>query len=194
MAPMGQYQPHGYLLFDTAIGHCGLAWGERGIIGVLLPEGSEDETRRRMRRLHPVLAELSESRAPALAREAAIRIRGLLDGKKDDLQDLPLDMSDLPAFHVRVYALVRAIGPGQTLTYGEVASRLGEPTAARAVGQALGRNPFAPVVPCHRVLAAATPSGSFGAGGFSAGGGIVTKLRMLQTEGARLSRERGLFD
>ena len=77
-------------------------------------------------------------------------------GDKDDLQDLPLDMSDVPAFHVRVYGLVRGIGPGETMTYGEVAQRLGEPSAARAVGQALARNPFAPVVPCHRVLAAAT--------------------------------------
>jgi methylated-DNA-[protein]-cysteine S-methyltransferase len=80
------------------------------------------------------------------------------------------------------------------MTYGEVATRLGEPSAARAVGQALGRNPFAPVVPCHRVLAAAGPSGGYRPGGFSAGGGLATKLRMLQIEGARLGREPGLFD
>jgi len=89
---------------------------------------------------------------------------------------------------------VRGIGPGETMTYGEVAQRLGEPAAARAVGQALARNPFAPIVPCHRVLAAADAAGNYRSGGFSAGGGIVTKLRMLQVEGARLSRERGLFD
>jgi methylated-DNA-[protein]-cysteine S-methyltransferase len=191
---MSQYSLHGYLVFDTAIGHCALAWGERGIVGVLLPEGSEQETRQRMRRLHPVLAEAPGEDAPALAREAVERIRGLLRGDPDDLQDLPLDMADLPAFHVRVYSLVRGIRPGRTSTYGEVARQLGEPAAARAVGQALARNPFAPVVPCHRVLAAAASSGGYRAGGFSAGGGIVTKLRMLQTEGARLSQERSLFD
>lgn len=196
MAPMGQYsrQSDGYLLFDTAIGHCGLAWGALGITGVLLPEGSEEETRRRMQRLYPEPPEAGEPDTPPVAREAVERIRGLLLGEKDDLQDLPLDMSDLPAFHVRVYSLVRGIVPGRTMTYGEVANRLGEPAAARAVGQALAKNPFAPVVPCHRVLAAATLSGSFRPGGFSAGGGVVTKLRMLQTEGARLSREPGLFD
>jgi methylated-DNA-[protein]-cysteine S-methyltransferase len=194
MGLMSQYPSHGYLLFDTAVGHCGLAWGERGITGVLLPEDDREETRRRMQRLHPAVAESDEASAAPVAREAAARIRGLLQGYKDDLQDLPLDMSDVPAFHVRVYRLVRGIGPGETMTYGEVAERLGEPSAARAVGQALARNPFAPVVPCHRVLAAATASGNFRSGGFSAGGGIVTKLRMLQTEGARFSREQGLFD
>jgi len=88
-----------------------------------------------------------------------------------------------------VYEITRAIPPGRTLTYGEVARRLGDPNAARAVGQALGHNPFAPVVPCHRVLAAHS-----GAGGFSAEGGVVTKLRMLQIEKAQMGSEPGLFD
>jgi methylated-DNA-[protein]-cysteine S-methyltransferase len=185
--------PEGFLLFDTAIGHCGLAWGASGLTGVLLPEGSEAETRRRMQKLHPRLQE-DAAGANALALSAVARIRDLLLGVKDDLLDLPLDMSEVPAFHRRVYRLVREIGPGSTATYGQIAARLGEPSAARAVGQALARNPFAPVVPCHRVLAAAGRTGAFGAGGFSAGGGVVTKLTMLQIEGARLGGERGLFD
>ena len=78
--------------------------------------------------------------------------------------------------------------PGETMTYGEMARRLGEPGAARAVGQALGANPFAPVVPCHRILAAHS-----GGGGFSAPGGVATKLRMLQIEKARFGGP-GLFD
>jgi methylated-DNA-[protein]-cysteine S-methyltransferase len=199
----------GFLLFDTAIGHCGLAWGPRGIAGVLLPEGSEEETRRRMCRLHPGgvearldAAPLDETTrrsdeipvVPAIAIAAVSRIRGLLEGERDDLLDLLLDMADLPPFHRRVYTLARQIGPGQTTTYGELARLLSEPSAARAVGQALARNPFAPVVPCHRVLAAGPGGLAYGAGGFSAGGGVVTKLRMLQIEGARLSRAPGLFD
>jgi methylated-DNA-[protein]-cysteine S-methyltransferase len=184
----------GWLLFDTAVGACGLAWGEHGIVDVLLPEGSQAETRARLRRMHPGVAEIAESAAPAPCRAAAERIRGLLRGDKDDLQDLTLDYRGVPAFHVRVYELVRGIGPGATLTYGEVAQQLGEPGAARAVGQALARNPFAPVVPCHRVLAAPDAAGNYRAGGFSAGGGTATKLRMLQTEGARFSRQPGLFD
>jgi methylated-DNA-[protein]-cysteine S-methyltransferase len=185
---------HGCLLFDTVIGHSALAWGQRGIVGLLLPEGSEALTRARLRRMHPDVAEMPESAAPAPVRAATERIRGLLRGDQDDLQDLPLDYRGVPAFHVRVYELVRGIGPGATLTYGEVAQRLGEPSAARAVGQALARNPFAPVVPCHRVLGAPDGAGNYRPGGFSAGGGTATKLRMLQAEGARFSRQPGLFD
>lgn len=191
----------GYLLFDTPIGHCGLAWGTAGIIGVLLPEADEEATRRRMQMRHPMLPEAGGLPAsgqaqavPAFAGEAVIRIRQLLQGRKDRLLDLPLDMSGVPPFHRRVYLLVREVGPGSTTTYSEVAGLLGEPGAARAVGQALGRNPFAPVVPCHRVLAAAGGTPGFRPGGFSAGGGVATKLRMLQIEGARLSRTPGLFD
>lgn len=178
----------GFTLFDTVIGHCGIAWGRAALIGVLLPEGSEAATRRRMQRLHPRSKETGIDATPAFVRGALDRIAAMLAGRPDDLVDLPLDMTGVPEFHQRVYALVRGIGPGRTLTYGEVAARLGDPTAARAVGQALGRNPFAPVIPCHRVLAAGGRSG-----GFSAGGGVATKLRMLQTEGARMGSEPELF-
>lgn len=202
MGPVMTQDPGGFLLFETAIGRCGLAWGARAVSGVLLPEENEQATRRRMRELHPRLAEAAPPSGsapdpgpvPAHARSAVERIRGLLQGEKDDLLDLLLDMSGVPAFNRRVYELVRGVGPGQTTTYGEIAIRLGEPAAARAVGQALARNPFAPVVPCHRVLAAAGPSGGYRSGGFSAGGGLATKLRMLEIEEARLARERGLFD
>jgi len=112
----------------------------------------------------------------------------LLAGARDDLCDLPLDLATVPEFHRRVYEVARAIPPGEVLTYGEVAKRLGDPGASRAVGQALGSNPFAPVVPCHRVLAAGGRSG-----GFSAEGGAITKLKMLEIEGARLGAGPGLF-
>jgi methylated-DNA-[protein]-cysteine S-methyltransferase len=105
------------------------------------------------------------------------------------LLDLPLDMEGVPPFHRRVYELARAIPPGEVLTYGEVARRLGDPGASRAVGQALGHNPYAPVVPCHRVLAAGGRSG-----GFSAEGGAATKLKMLEIERARFGGAPGLFD
>lgn len=176
----------GFSLFDTAIGHCGIAWGERGIVGVQLPEAHKTLTRARMRRLFP---DAVEAGPPLQVRGAAARIAALLDGVGDDLRDIELDMSGVSPFEARVYELVRGIAPGETLTYGEVAARLGEPGAARAVGRALGRNPFAPVVPCHRVLAAGGRPG-----GFSADGGVVTKLRMLQIEGARIGATLGLFD
>ena len=101
--------------------------------------------------------------------------------------DLPLAPAGTD-FQQQVYRIMQDIPFGEVLTYGEVATRLGEPGAARAVGQALGRNPFAPVVPCHRVLAAGDKPG-----GFSATGGIRTKLRLLIIEGA-MRGTPGLFD
>ena len=118
-----------------------------------------------------------------------VRVQALLEGKRDSLADVPLDMANEPDFNQRVYEITRAIAPGRTLTYGEVAQKIGEPNSARAVGQALGHNPFAPIVPCHRVLGA----GNTGVG-FSATGGVNTKLKMLEIERAQLGGEPGLFD
>ena len=176
----------GFCVFETAIGTCGLAWGERGLVGVQLPLAGEQGTRACMLRRFP---DAPESDPPAHVAQIVYRVRLLLEGAHDALLDVPLEMSGVPTFNQRVYEITRAIPPGRTLTYGEVARQMGEPGAARAVGQALGHNPFAPVVPCHRVLAA-----NARAGGFSAEGGVATKLRMLQIEKAQLGAERGLFD
>lgn len=174
-----------FALFDTAVGDCAIAWGDAGICGVQLPEADAARTRARMQQRFPGASQA----LPDAAVQAAIRnIGAMLRGEPHELDGLELDMRAVPAFHQRVYAVARAIPPGQTLTYGEVAARLGEPGAARAVGQALGRNPFAPVVPCHRVLAAGDNPG-----GFSASGGIRTKLRLLIIEGA-MRGTPGLFD
>jgi methylated-DNA-[protein]-cysteine S-methyltransferase len=177
--------PQFFSLFETAIGACGVAWGDAGIAGVQLPEADERQTRQRMRELFPNAQEA----APAGQAQVAIDgVVAMLRGQVPDFSGLKLDMRGVPEFHQRVYALALGIAPGQTLTYGEIAARLGEPGAARAVGQALGRNPFAPVVPCHRVLAAGDKPG-----GFSASGGVRTKLRLLIIEGA-MRGTPGLFD
>jgi methylated-DNA-[protein]-cysteine S-methyltransferase len=176
----------GFCLFDTAIGACAVAWGDLGLVRVQLPEADAEATRRRLHRELPGVPEI----APTPPVQSVIeRVQALLEGSGDSLEDVMLDMSDVPDFNQRVYEVARAIPPGRTLTYGEVARELGEPGAARAVGQALGHNPFAPIVPCHRVLAARNASG-----GFSAEGGVATKLRMLQIEKARFGSEPGLFD
>ncbi|HSV83433.1 MAG TPA: methylated-DNA--[protein]-cysteine S-methyltransferase [Ramlibacter sp.] len=179
-------QALGCCLFGTAIGACGIAWTEDALAAVQLPEDSEPATLARLRRS---AGEVPEATPPPFVQAAIGRVQRLLQGEHDALADLPLDFSRVPAFHRRVYELARAIPPGEVLTYGEVARRLGEPGAARAVGQALGHNPFAPVVPCHRVLAAGGRSG-----GFSAEGGALTKLRLLEIERARFDGEPGLFD
>ncbi len=176
----------GFCLFDTALGLCAIAWAETGLIGVQLPEATAAATRVRMQRRFPRVA---ESVPPEPVAHSIARIAAMLRGERDDLGDLVLDMTGVPPFHQRVFEVARTIAPGRTLTYGEVAHRLGDPGAARAVGQALGHNRFAPVVPCHRVLAAGNRSG-----GFSAAGGVSTKLRMLEAEQARFGAAPGLFD
>jgi methylated-DNA-[protein]-cysteine S-methyltransferase len=165
----------GFAVFDTAIGHCGIAWGERGVVAVCLPEGSPGTTRARLRARY----DAGETEPPPAIADAISGIVALLRGEPRDLAGVPLELDGVPEFHRRVYDLTRAIPPGATLTYGEVATRLGMPGSAQAVGQALGRNPIPIVVPCHRVLAAGGRMG-----GFSAPGGVDTKRRMLLIEGA----------
>lgn len=169
----------GFTLFETAIGWCGIAWGPAGLTDVQLPEASVSATRARLRRqLPPTAREHDPAALPPEIARAVDRIAALLAGSDDDLADLALDMERIPPFHRRVYDLARTIPPGATLTYGEVADRIGaDRGAARAVGQALGANPLPIVVPCHRVTAAGGKTG-----GFSAGAGVSTKLRMLDIE------------
>jgi methylated-DNA-[protein]-cysteine S-methyltransferase len=166
---------YGFTLFDTAIGRCGVAWSDRGLVGVQLPEASEVEARERMLRRFPAAAEMQP---PLKVQRAIDRIVALLQGEPSDLSAIALDMEGVAPFHRRVYEVARTIPPGKTLAYGEVAARLGAARAARAVGQALGHNPFPIIVPCHRVVAA---GGKIG--GFSAHGGTATKRRMLAIEG-----------
>ncbi len=172
-----------YLLFDTALGAAGIAWSAGGIRRVQLPARTEAETEARL------VAGLSVPVRvpPSLAIRGAVRLLQLhLGGEPQDLTELRLDLEGLPAFHRRVYAAARSVAAGRTVTYGELAARAGSPGAARAVGQALARNPLPVIVPCHRVLAAGGRPG-----GFSAFGGLWTKARLLETEGVLL--RQGLF-
>ena len=166
----------GFALFNTAIGYCGIAWREAMLAGVQLPEEDEAGSRARMKMRFLGVLELPP---PPWVQLLIERTRATLAGTHDAMLDVPLDMAGVPPFNQRVYALSRRIRPGTWLTYGEVAKQLGEPGAARAVGQALGHNPFAPIVPCHRILAANGRTG-----GFSANGGAQTKMRLLEIEGA----------
>jgi methylated-DNA-[protein]-cysteine S-methyltransferase len=176
----------GFALFDTAIGRCGVAWGKGGLVGIQLPEASEARTRARLRRRFP---DAPEAPPPAPVQGAIEGIVALLGGEAIDLSAVALDMDGVPPFDRRVYEVARTIPAGATRTYGDIAARLGAPGEARAVGHALGQNPFPLVVPCHRVLAAGGK-----VGGFSANGGIATKLRLLSIEGARTSSAPTLFE
>jgi methylated-DNA-[protein]-cysteine S-methyltransferase len=178
--------PSLYTLFDTAIGSCGIAWGERGVVAVQLPEASELKTRARLLKRCPGAQEAS---APPQVQRATEGIVALLQGETVDLSQITLDLDRIEPFQRQVYEIARTIAPGATLTYGQIATRLGDRALARDVGQALGQNPFPLIVPCHRVLAAGGK-----VGGFSANGGVTTKLRLLSIEGARTSDEPSLFD
>ncbi|MEU6563518.1 methylated-DNA--[protein]-cysteine S-methyltransferase [Nocardia nova] len=183
--------------FDTAIGRCAMAWTDGGVVRFQLPEVARAEpaattaargaktadpaplTAGMLRRgVDAIPAERVRTAEPDGPMAAAVEaIRAHLLGELDDLRWIPLDYGAQPEFHRAVYDITRAIDPGRTLTYGEVAVRTGAPGAAQAVGQALGRNPIPLIVPCHRVLAA-----DHGLHGFSAPGGVATKSRLLEIE------------
>jgi methylated-DNA-[protein]-cysteine S-methyltransferase len=179
-------QGRSFAFFDTVIGRCGVAWGESGLVGMQLPEATPGAAWSRLRKRFP---DAVEAPPPPEIERVIERVLDLLAGGRDDLTDIALDLAGASDFNRRVYAVARAIGPGETSTYGEVAKALGEPGAARAVGKALGENPWPIVVPCHRVLAA-----SGGVGGFSAPGGANTKAQLLTLERAKTNAVPTLFD
>jgi methylated-DNA-[protein]-cysteine S-methyltransferase len=167
----------GFTIFHTAVGSCGIVWSARGIVRVQSFESSDRAAGARLHRRYP---EAREAVPPDAVQRAIDDIIGLLDGEPRDLNHAVLDMAGCPDFHRRVYEIARTIPAGATLTYGEIAERLGDRLLARDVGEALSRNPWPIIVPCHRVLAAGGKTG-----GFSAPGGVATKLRLLSIEGAQ---------
>ena len=169
-----------FAVFTTALGHCGIAWrgdASEGLVGSQLPAAD-------VATLHALMQSrfngATEADPPAPAREAIALVQRLLAGETADHRELlavKLDDRSLPEFYRQVLWLTRRIPVGQTRSYGEIATALGEPRAARAVGRAEGRNPFAPIVPCHRVMGAGgAPTG------FSAPGGIEAKRLLLLIE------------
>jgi len=171
-----------FALFDSVIGRCAMAWTERGVAWIQLPEADDAATRAKVLARCPGAR---ETPARGDAKRTIDAMRGHLAGRMDPMDAVELDYAGVPLFHRRVYEALRRVAPGETVGYGELAERVGSPGAARAVGQAVGKNPFAIVVPCHRVVAAGGR-----AGGFSAHGGVGTKRRMLAIEGVTLPMSR----
>ena len=165
-----------FALFETAVGRCAIVWRGDLIVGTHLPEASDARTVAALARRFP---DARAATPPALVAAATARIAAFLDGATDTFADLPLDLASVSVWERRVYAAAQAIPAGSTTTYGAMAAGLGDARQAQAVGQALGRNPWPIVVPCHRITAADGRTG-----GFSAPGGAVTKLRLLEIEGA----------
>ena len=176
----------GYTIFDTGIGRCGIAWSNIGVAGVQLPEAREIETRKRLFQLYP---DAREMRPPVTVEIAIEGIVALLRGEPSDLSDTILDMTGIHAFNARVYEITRAIPRGETRTYAEVAAIMRASGAVHSVAQAIARNPFMIIVPCHRVLEA----GGY-ADKISPNGGAISKRRLLSIEGAHPISSKTLFD
>jgi methylated-DNA-[protein]-cysteine S-methyltransferase len=166
------------LVFDTELGLCGVRWSDLGITEVVMP-GSRQFFDAQPR---------DAADLPPSVRDGVAGIIALLAGEQRDLCGITLDERGLDPFRAAVYAATREIGPGATATYGEIARAIEAPGAARAVGAALGSNPYPIIVPCHRVLAA---NGALH--GFSAPGGVATKRRMLEIERAPGFTQASLF-
>ncbi len=175
-----------YTLFPTSIGRCGIAWRGHSIVATQLPERSDAETKARL------LARVGNAGAcdpPPEITRAIDAIAALLDGNQIDLSFIDIDLGSVPSLNARVYEIAREIPPGRTMTYGDIAMRLEDKSLAQAVGLALARNPWPIIVPCHRVV------GTRGKlTGFSAHGGVATKLRILAIEGTAIGQAPELFE
>jgi methylated-DNA-[protein]-cysteine S-methyltransferase len=176
-----------YHLFETAIGWIGIAWSERGLTRVQLPERDRAATERR---LLATMSRISQSGEPSqqTSRELPANIIAAVDeitryaaGEMVDFSDIKVDLAGIDEFRLAIYDAARKLGFGETTTYGELAQRAGHTGLARETGQALGSNPVPIVVPCHRILAAGNKIG-----GFSAPGGSATKEKLLTMEGVRV--------
>ncbi|WP_234682126.1 methylated-DNA--[protein]-cysteine S-methyltransferase [Bradyrhizobium monzae] len=175
-----------YAIFDTAIGRCGIVWSDSGVVAVQLPEAREIDTRRRIFQVHP------EAREQAVPLNAELAIEGivtLLQGSDPDFSDVSLDAGDVPAFNRRVYEYACTIPRGETRTYHEIAKALGASGAGHSVAQAISKNPYMIIVPCHRVLEA----GGY-ADRISPYGGVISKRRLLALEGAHPIASKTLFE
>ena len=166
------------IAFDTALGICAVRWTDAGVASVRLPSSRTAGL--------PRSADVGE--LPDSVRTAIDGITALLGGTSVDLRFVGLDERGIDPFRREVYAATRSIPPGATATYGEIARSIGRPDAARDVGAALASNPFPIVVPCHRVVGA---NGKLT--GFSGPGGLGTKRRMLELEGAPGYGQQTLF-
>jgi methylated-DNA-[protein]-cysteine S-methyltransferase len=175
-----------FAVFESPIGACAVAWSPRGVVRFLLPEATAAATEERIR---AVLPEAEAATPRGWVATLVTRVRRHLSGQPDDFADVPLDTEALPPFFAQVYEALRRVPSGATTTYGALGRKISGTTgAARAVGVAMAKNPFALLVPCHRVV------GSDGKlHGFSAHGGLTTKAKLLAIEGRVEAEQTSMF-
>ncbi|MDX8514118.1 methylated-DNA--[protein]-cysteine S-methyltransferase [Mesorhizobium captivum] len=168
----------GHAVLETVIGFMGIAWSEKGLTRLCLPERSREAVERRLFR-HAGVSSTTEQ--PKWVVELIASIKAYAAGEDVDFSGVPIDLDGVDDFRLAIYDAARKLGFGETTTYGELAKRAGHAGLARETGAALGANPVPLVIPCHRILAA---GGKIG--GFSAPGGSATKEKMLAMEGVRV--------
>ena len=179
MAHAGHY----YLIFETAGGHCAIAWNAVDITRFQLPTKTAQAARRLLLRRLPDA--VPGTPTPEVA-DAVAAAKRYFEGEQTDFSRFRLDLSGQDKLSEQIYAAARQVGWGRTTTYGSLAREIGAgPEVARDVGQAMARNPVPLLIPCHRVLAAGGK-----VGGFSAPGGSAAKARMLELEGVRVAPPR----
>ncbi len=174
-----------FCLFETPVGPCGIAWKETAsslsspvVTFIQLPEATRGLTEKR------IAGRSGGHKArviPAGIAGIIEKIQKHLQGDLQDFQDIGLDLDGAGPFARQVYEGARKIPAGRTMTYGALATKINRPSASRAVGQALGKNPIPLIIPCHRLLASGNKPG-----GFSVHGGVTVKTRLLAIEGVRL--------
>jgi methylated-DNA-[protein]-cysteine S-methyltransferase len=184
MQDMRDVAMNGYHLFETNLGFAGVAWNDTAIVRFRLPDPDGDKADKQFG------AKATPHEPPPQIAAVVEQAKRYFDGERIDFTPIALDLSNVDPFRRSIYEALRKVGFGETVTYGELAKRVGanEPQAAQDVGVAMARNPVPLIIPCHRVLAA---GGKIG--GFSAPGRTQTKERMLALEGVFINKQPRLF-
>jgi methylated-DNA-[protein]-cysteine S-methyltransferase len=171
-----------YALFPTVLGTCGVAWNQIGLTGFQLPGEADDLT---ARKIAAKAGDASAEDPPEEVRAVIVGVQRHFQGQLQDFAGVALDWSRVSHFQRTVYHETWAIKAGFKRSYGDIARALAlGPAAARAIGAALGANPWPLIVPCHRVVSRTNQMT-----GFSGPGGVRTKTRLLALEGAELLSE-----
>ena len=178
-------QDGGWLLFDTVRGPCGISWRDAAVTRFLLPDNTVASMQRELRALTGQAQQTAQP--PRWLRDVVKQVQRHCDGKPQDFTAVPVHTADLSEFTRTVYRRARAIPAGEVLSYAELATAIGKPGAARAVGTALGRNQVPLLMPCHRIVARGGKPG-----GFTSPGGLDTKRWLLACEGVALEKPRVL--
>lgn len=178
-------QEASWSIFPTVSGYCGISWCAQGVTAFMLPETTPVQIQKE---LHSITGTAKPAaRLPGWIRDLVRKVKLHLKGQQQDFSAVPVAVDNATDFMRAVYTEAQRIPSGSVISYAQLAQRLGNPGAVRAVGTALGKNPVPLIIPCHRII---TASGKLG--GFSANGGVAAKEMLLACEGVSIEKPRVL--